>query len=94
MSDYEDLDVDLSYDYILCADCQVKDGVFLASSVHRDLSTHLMVFNEKETSVIDKIGPMVKGLVEYPVMDARFLQNFGPKVTEALNDHIIKIQNK
>ena len=68
MSEFEDLDVDLEFDYILCSDFQVKDGVFLASAVHRDLTTHLMVFNEDERMVLDKIGPMVNVITEYPIV--------------------------
>jgi hypothetical protein len=84
----EDLDVDLEFDYILCSDFQVKDGVFLASAVHRDLTTHLMVFNEDEKTVLDKVGPMVNGITEYPIRDAQLLRNFGPKISDALNLHV------
>lgn len=87
MSEFEDLDVDLEFDYILCSDFQVKDGVFLASAVHRDLTTHLMVFNEDERMVLDKIGPMVNGITEYPIDDAQLMRNFGPKITNALILH-------
>ena len=87
MSEFEDLDVDLEFDYILCSDFQVKDGVFLASAVHRDLTTHLMVFNEDERMVLDKIGPMVNGITEYPIDDAQLMRNFGPKITNALLLH-------
>ena len=93
MYEDENLDVDLEFDYILCADFQVKDGVFLASAVHRDLTTHLMVFNQKDSSILDKTGPMIKGISEYPMTDSRLLRNFGPKISEALNDHSKKLPN-
>lgn len=90
MNDIEELDVDLEFDYILCSDFQVKDGIFFASAVHRDLTTHLMVFNEDEKTVLDKIGPMVNGITEYPIGDAQLIRNFGPKISNALAIHTDK----